>query len=105
MAYFNFEEQPALKQFFESTKDVQRILQNLSLVHGQAILPQRTLIVFDEIQECNEALNTLKYFCEKAAEYAVASAGSLPGVAMSRGNSLLHRFIFSIFLSNNLLNT
>jgi predicted AAA+ superfamily ATPase len=87
VAYFNFEEQPDLKQFFESTKDVQRILQNLSLVHGQAILPQKTLIIFDEIQECNEALNTLKYFCENAPEYAVASAGSLLGVALSRGSS------------------
>jgi predicted AAA+ superfamily ATPase len=60
---------------------------NVLLVHGQAILPQRALIVFDEILECNEALNTLKYFCENAAEYAVASTGSLLGVAMSRGNS------------------
>jgi uncharacterized protein len=87
VAYFNFEEQPDLKQFFENTKDVQRIVQNLSLVHGQSILPQKTLIIFDEIQECNDALNTLKYFCENAPEYAVASAGSLLGVAMSRGNS------------------
>lgn len=87
VAYFNFEEQPELKQFFEHTKDVQRIVQNLSLVHGKAILPHRTLIIFDEIQECNDALNTLKYFCENAPEYAVASAGSLLGVAMSRGQS------------------
>ncbi|SFD16940.1 hypothetical protein SAMN05518672_101852 [Chitinophaga sp. CF118] len=78
------------------------------MVHGQAILPQRTLIIFDEIQECNEALNTLKYFCENAAEYAVASAGSLLGVAMSRGNSFpvgkvdflqLNPICFSEFLS------
>lgn len=59
VAYFNFEEQPDLKQFFENTKDIQRIVQNLSLVIGSAILPQKTLIIFDEIQECNEALNTL----------------------------------------------
>jgi len=87
VAYFNFEEQPDLKQFFENTKDLSRILQNLSLVHGQTILPQKTLVIFDEIQECNEALNTLKYFCENAPEYAVVSAGSLRGAAMSRGNS------------------
>jgi len=87
VAYFNFEEQPDLKQFFENTKDVQRIVQNLSLVHGLPIEPQKTLIIFDEIQECNEALNTLKYFYENAPEYAVASAGSLLGVAMSKGNS------------------
>lgn len=87
VAYFNFEEQPDLKQFFENTKDVQRIVGNLALVNGRAILPQKTLIIFDEIQECNEALNTLKYFCENAPEYAVASAGSLLGVALSKGNS------------------
>jgi predicted AAA+ superfamily ATPase len=87
VAYFNFEEQPDLKQFFENTKDIKRILQNLSLVHGRAIVPQKTLIIFDEIQECNEALNTLKYFYENAPEYALASAGSLLGVAMSKGNS------------------
>jgi uncharacterized protein len=108
VAYFNFEEQPDLKQFFENTKDVQRIIQNLSLVHGQSILAQKTLIIFDEIQECNSALNTLKYFCENAPEYAVASAGSLLGVAMSRGNSFpvgkvdflqLNPVCFSEFLS------
>ena len=49
VAYFNFGEQPDLKQFFENTKDVHRILQNLSLVFGSAILPQKTLIIFDEI--------------------------------------------------------
>jgi len=87
VAYFNFEEQPDLKQFFENTKDIQRIVQNLSLVHGLPILPQKTLIIFDEIQECNEALNTLKYFYENTPEYVVASAGSLLGVAMSKGNS------------------
>jgi len=108
VAYFNFEEQPDLKQFFENTKDVPRIVQNLSLVHGQPILPQKTLIIFDEIQECNDALNTLKYFCENAPEYAVASAGSLLGVALPRGNSFpvgkvdflhLNPVCFSEFLS------
>lgn len=108
VAYFNFEEQPDLKQFFENTKDVPRIIQNLSLVHGQAILPQKTLVIFDEIQECNDALNTLKYFCENAPEFAVACAGSLLGVTMSRGNSFpvgkvdflqLNPVCFSEFLS------
>jgi hypothetical protein len=108
VAYFNFEAQPDLKQFFENTKDVTRIVQNLSLVHGQPLLPQKTLIIFDEIQECNDALNTLKYFCENTPEYAVASAGSLLGVAMSCGNSFpvgkvdflhLNPVCFSEFLS------
>lgn len=87
VAYFNFDEQAELKQFFTQTKDVQRIMQNLSLVHGKAIIPGKTLLIFDEIQECNEALNSLKYFHENAPEYAVACAGSLLGVALSRGES------------------
>lgn len=85
VAYFNFEAQPELKQFFHQTKDVNRLLENLSLVYGKPIEPQKTLIIFDEIQECNEALNSLKYFNEDAPEYAVACAGSLLGVALSKG--------------------
>lgn len=87
VAYFNFDEQPELKQFFTVSKDVERILQNLRLVNGKAILPNKTLIIFDEIQECNEALNSLKYFCDNAPEYAIVCAGSLLGVALSRGAS------------------
>ena len=87
VAYFNFDEQIDLKQFFVETKDVHRLLQNLSLVHGKAILPEKTLIIFDEIQECNEALNSLKYFDENAPEYAIVCAGSLLGVALNRGAS------------------
>ncbi len=87
VAIFNFDETPELKQFFSSTKDVKRILENLSLVHGKTIQPKRTLIIFDEIQECNDALNTLKYFAENAPEYYITCAGSLLGVAMSRGKS------------------
>lgn len=87
VAYFNFDRQPELKQFFENTKDPKRILQNIALVNGKPILAQKTLIIFDEIQECNEALNSLKYFFEETPEYAIACAGSLLGVAMSRGAS------------------
>ena len=87
IAYFNFDQQSELKQFFVTTKDTKRILQNLSLVHGKPILPQKTLVIFDEIQECNDALNALKYFCEDCPEYAIACAGSLLGVALSRGAS------------------
>ena len=79
IAYFNFDEHEEYKQFFETTKDVSRILQNLMMVSGISIKPEETLIVFDEIQECNRALNTLKYFCENAPEYHVACAGSLLG--------------------------
>lgn len=83
-AYFNFDEQSELKQYFETTKDVQRIIQNLALINGTPILPGKTLIIFDEIQECNAALNTLKYFCETAPEYHIACAGSLLGIRVSK---------------------
>lgn len=108
VAYFNFDQQTELKQFFETTKDPKRILQNLALVHGKAILPQTTLVIFDEIQECNDALNALKYFNEDTPEYAIACAGSLLGVAMSRGASFpvgkvefiqIHPVTFAEFLA------
>ena len=84
IAYFNFDESEEYKQFFETTKDVNRIMQNLIMASGQTIKAQETLIVFDEIQECNKALNTLKYFCENASEYHIACAGSLLGIALSK---------------------
>ena len=84
VAYFNFDENKEYKQFFETTKDVFRIIQNLSLASGQKI-NKGTLIIFDEIQECNDALNALKYFCENAAEYYVICAGSLLGLTLSKG--------------------
>ena len=87
IAYFNFDEQEELAPFFETTKDIKRILQNLMMVSGSAILPEKTLIIFDEIQECNKALNTLKYFCENAPQYHIASAGSLLGIALSKPSS------------------
>lgn len=82
--YINFERQEEYKQFFQTTKDVNRILQNLSMASGKKIT-EDTLIIFDEIQACEEALNTLKYFCEDAPEYYVASAGSLLGLKLSQG--------------------
>lgn len=87
VAYFNFDEKEELGAFFETTKDVHRIIQNLTMVNGSPILPERTLIIFDEIQECNKALNTLKYFCENAPEYHVACAGSLLGITLSKPSS------------------
>ena len=86
-AYFNFEEQPLLKQFFENNKDVEGIIDNLSLVNGSTIEKEKTLIIFDEIQECNEALNSLKYFNENAPQYAIVAAGSLLGITLSKPQS------------------
>ena len=81
---FNFDKDPEYAQFFRSTRDVRRILQNLAMASGQRITKD-TLIIFDEIQACEEALNSLKYFREDAPEYYVAGAGSLLGLRLSGG--------------------
>ncbi|WP_211318361.1 ATP-binding protein [Algoriphagus chordae] len=87
IAYFNFDRQPDLQQFFELTKDPERIIQNLSLVVGFPILPGETLIFFDEIQECKEALNSLKYFEESNLSHHIIGAGSLLGVTLGNAKS------------------
>lgn len=87
LAYFNFEENQEIKEFFEQTKNVERIIEKLSLLHGRKIEPQKTLLFLDEIQECNEALNSLKYFDENAKEYAVICAGSLLGLSLGEDAS------------------
>lgn len=83
IAYFNFDHDTELYNMFENTKDPVRILEQLSFVYGKAILPEKTLIIFDEIQECPNALNSLKYFEEEAKEYHIVSAGSLLGIRLS----------------------
>lgn len=83
VAYFNFDHDNQLQNLFINTKDPKRILEQLSFVHGKAIIPEKTLIVFDEIHECPDALNSLKYFCEEANEYHIISAGSLLGIRLS----------------------
>ena len=91
LAYFNFDENEEYKQFFETTKDVDRILQNLMLASGQKIVPEKTLIIFDEVQDCPKVINSMKYFCENAPQYhhadSVACAGSLLGIALAKPSS------------------
>ena len=83
LAYFNFDHDTELYNLFENTKDPTRILEQLAFIYGKAIAPGKTLIVFDEIQECPNALNSLKYFNEEASEYHIISAGSLLGIRLS----------------------
>ena len=85
--YFNFDEEDELKSIFAANKNPQRIIELLSMIAGEKILPEKTLIIFDEIQECPEALNTLKYFKEKANEYHVIAAGSLLGTLLAQPKS------------------
>ena len=85
--YLNFDEEDELKSIFEVNKNPHRILELLSMLSGEKILPEKTLIIFDEIQECPDALNSLKYFKEKANEYHIIAAGSLLGTLLAKPKS------------------
>lgn len=84
VAYFNFETNPLLVKTFEENISVAYLIPILSRLAGQTIIKGKTLIVFDEIQLCERALTSLKYFYEEAPEYHIIVAGSLLGVAVSR---------------------
>ena len=85
--YFNFDEEDALNSIFKTNKNPHRIIELLTLLTGEKIVPQETLIIFDEIQECPEALNALKYFKENANDYHVIAAGSLLGTLLAQPKS------------------
>lgn len=87
VAYFNFEASEELCREFENTKNPERLIDILRLYTDCPVEPGQTLIIFDEIQQSNKALNSLKYFCEEAPEYHILAAGSLLGVSLSRGDS------------------
>lgn len=84
VAIFNFDKTEELAGIFEKTKDIQRILKELTLFTDVPIEPGKTLLIFDEIQACEGALNSLKYFCEDAPQYHIIAAGSLLGVAIRK---------------------
>ena len=85
--YCKFDEDKSLEDFFEPDLDPYRIIKDMSIMHGKDIKPQKTLIVFDEVQSCGKALTALKYFYEDAPEYHIIAAGSLLGVAIPKGTS------------------
>lgn len=80
VVYLNFEKDKALAGYFEENIEPSRLIEFLSLHSKSQIFPEKTLLIFDEVQECARALNSLKYFCEDANEYHVIGAGSLLGV-------------------------
>jgi predicted AAA+ superfamily ATPase len=84
IAYFNFEEDPDLNEFFTSRLSPEKIIDNLSIYHESRISSDKTLIIFDEIQNSPLTLTSLKYFCENAPEYHIATAGSLLGVKIGQ---------------------
>ena len=83
-AKFDFDRQPELKSVFRTSKSPERIIKELALYCDVPLVAGKTLIIFDEIQECEEALNSLKYFCEDAPQYHIIAAGSLLGVAVKK---------------------
>jgi len=84
VAYFNFEGNEVLQAHFEGDLDIDRIIMELGVLHKKAIQADTTLVIFDEIQFCNRALTSLKYFCENAPQYHIVCAGSLLGIALSK---------------------
>ncbi len=84
VAYFNFETSPKLNETFAENISPEYLIPILSHIAGQTIVREKTLIVFDEVQLCERALTSLKYFCEDAPDYHIIVAGSLLGVAVNR---------------------
>ena len=84
VAYFNFETNPKLNETFDENISPDYLIPILSHIAGQTIVREKTLIVFDEVQICERALTSLKYFCEEAPDYHIIVAGSLLGVAVNR---------------------
>jgi len=82
--YFSMEDSSEVQAIFERDLKPERIIRELSAHSGQSVLPGDTLIIFDEIQACERALTSLKYFYENTPEYHIIAAGSLLGVAMNR---------------------
>lgn len=85
--YFNFDEEDELKSIFSKNKNPHRIIELLLMISNIKITPEDKLIIFDEIQECPEALNSLKYFKEKANEYHIITAASLLGPLLTQPKS------------------
>ncbi len=106
-AYVNFDNNRLMKDVFDKDYDIERILAAINIETATKVLPQETLIIFDEIQENPRAIAALKYFYENAPEYAIVAAGSLLGVAIHKGTSFpvgkvdtleLHPLCFREFL-------
>ena len=87
VAYFNFQTNTALNRTFDENIEPSYLIPILSRLSNQTIIKERTLIVFDEVQLCERALTSLKYFCEQARDYHVIAAGSLLGIAVNRNEN------------------
>ena len=84
--YFNFEKEKSLASLFTDLSP-SAVLPKLSYTKKQQVIPEKTLIIFDEVQACPQALTSLKYFCEEASQYHLIATGSLLGVSVYRGEN------------------
>ena len=84
VVYINLETNLTIASYFNENIQPERLLRYLEASTGERIIPGETLIIFDEIQSCERALTSLKYFCEETPEFHIAAAGSLLGVAINR---------------------
>lgn len=84
LVYLNFEKNPKLSLIFDDELDPYKIIEKISLSIAQKITPENTLIFFDEVQEVQRAITSLKYFNEEAPEFHIIAAGSLLGVSLGR---------------------
>ena len=84
VVYVNLETNKSVSSYFDDDISPERIIRYLESYANEVIIPEETLIIFDEIQSCERALTSLKYFCEESPEYHIAAAGSLLGVAINR---------------------
>ena len=87
VVYINFDNNERMRNLFEGSLAVERLVTGLELYAGHKINPANTLLIFDEVQEVPTALTSLKYFNEDAPQYQIICAGSLLGVALHQGTS------------------
>ncbi len=87
VVYLNFESSQRLRSLFVADFDIKRIISIIEIEVNHKIQSDKTLLIFDEIQEAEKGLTALKYFCEQAPQYYMIAAGSLLGVSLQKNNS------------------
>ena len=85
--YINFDSNSKMAQLFSNDLNIERLITGIELYAGRKVNPEKTLLIFDEVQEVPRALTSLKYFCEDAPQYHIVCAGSLLGIALHEGTS------------------
>ncbi|MCD8347928.1 MAG: ATP-binding protein [Lachnospiraceae bacterium] len=87
VAYINFDHNSKMEELFSADLNIERLIMGMEIYIGKKIDSQKTLLIFDEVQEVPKALTSLKYFYENAPEYQIVCAGSLLGIALHEGTS------------------